>query len=365
MSLSDVVAVVVSLAMWAIVVWILYGMGEDYWSLGRKEKTAIEQTRLENMRSPWLLVLSQHQLCSWEAKQCAFIPFRRDEVTGGPSTASYDCGRCVGGTTIDILGFPAEGLLLNSSCLHQMLDDDGQALSFQSQLDRVLLTFGVVDKTGAAMTETNISSCDPPGIPVSSTPMTIIPVTDEASVRKLQTKATKSDFNSPLRIALYHHADVLFRLSQEQFIDETVKDDMTVSMTQFKPPDPAYPSTTAVAIFPSSFAVQKVIHTQGETVWSLLGEMFGWIGVFTGACVQGLIMSTLAAYQSFKKKHDQGCREGDIETELVPKQCAESCRCVSLEEEVRELRDIVSQLTTLDASTSKRTAFSPPLMYRV
>ena len=347
MSLSDVVAVVVSLAMWAIVVWILYGMGEDYWSLGRKEKTAIEQTRLENMRSPWLAVLLPvGELCEWRVQECGVQVFPRN----GSGTEQYACDQCVEDTSVE------GAVLFNASCVDSMA-------VFCDHMDRIYLSFGVF-LIGKANPLDELSLC------FSETQRTvsldILSVPDTALHALQNGTASREDLGATLRVGWAHQADLLFRLSQEQATNGSLKNDTSFTLTQFSLPRTS-PRLTHVSIFPSSFVVQRVVYTQGETIWTLLGVMFGWIGVFSGVCVQGLIMSGLVAYQKFKEAREADSyiypQESEVDTELVPKRCAEPCRCKALEEEVRELRDLVSQLTTLETSVYKpgRDSATPPL----
>ena len=342
---SEIVALVLSVSMWGVVAYILHGMVQDYLETGRKEKTSIEQSRFSSMQSPWLLVASQvGQHCSWSPYYCEFSPLRKNHSSNSQAATSYDCLNCYQPATIDVLGDPLEVHLFNATCLHAL------NVSFKSQLDSIHTAFAVVDPDGYAVID--VDSCYD-YVEDRDAFATTIPVGDEDSVQKLQNgSATIQDFGAPVYVADNHYVPMSFEVSQEEYSNGRLVNHTSFSTTQFALPKHWIDETTIfyMSIYPSSFTVQRVIHTQGESLGTLLGGMFGWIEVFTGACVQGLIMSSLAAYKSFeKRKAGRAKREkvdDEVEDELyvelngiaLDTQLSVEFRMKEMEEEIRQLK---------------------------
>ena len=333
----DVLSLVVSAVIWGLVLYIMVDLIQEFWSSGRKEKTTIKQEVLENLDSPWLSIISEvGPNCRWAEKHCSFQSMRRDPATGGLVRGNFDCRSCFENTTFYVVDQPFPTILFNASRFREL------GYEMKSQLDQIEMALAVVDNVSGEIV-TNMSQCftDPRQETGSAI---VVPVGDRTRVTTLQSGGTTlQDFSAPIYLAYNHYAPISFELSQTEFADGRIVNTTRFSATQYSIlPRLRYKADATVisaSFFPSSFSVQRIVHANGETILGLLGGMFGWIGVWTGACVQGLIMSTLAAYRA-RQKCAAMAEQGETLLEMDPQYAITDVthRMESVEEELSALK---------------------------
>ena len=302
MSKLDIISLVVSVVIWVLVLYIMYDLVLDFWKSGRKEKTSVTQTKHFSIESPSIAMITPvGPNCVWKPVMCLFTPMQKDDVSdpSGVAPGESNCLSCFTNATflVEGMGFPAS--VFNGECLTKM------GYMFHSQLDEIDMAFAAVNMSGHIVT--NDSVCyNGPGEERSSA---ILLPADKTAMANQQTGATpKTEFVPPLYVAHNHFAPIGFKLSQEEDADGHVVNTTHFSAMQYTIPrhlrfDPDATLISA-SIFASSFSVQRIVHTNGETILGLLGGMFGWIGVWTGACVQGLIFSMMAIYKARQTNHE-------------------------------------------------------------
>ena len=335
----DLVSLFVSFIIWALVLYIMVDLVQEFWASGRKEKTSVQQEELPQMGSPWLAILTdvgRSEKCMWVEKFCVFTPMREDPATGGLARDTYECRECFQNTSYHLLGRTFPAILFNATCFLEM----GQQM--ESQLDQIEMALAIVyTDTGEAVT--NMTTCfdDPEeerGYAI------VIPAGDEQHVARMQNGAASlRDWSAPIYLAYNHYAPISFEMSQEEFADGRIVNTTRFSATQYSIlPRLRYRADATVitaSFFPSSFSVQRVVHANGETILGLLGGMFGWIGVWTGACVQGLIFSMMAMYQA-RQKEKEAALQTDTLLEMDPQYAITDVthRMESVEEELATLK---------------------------
>ena len=323
---KEISAVVVSVLMWGIVLFMLYDMMVEYMDTGRKEKSNITQKSVDELSIPWIALESDVGMkCKWQATSCLFQSPQHN--------ASIPCMEALETHDFTFDGQPVASEFLNSTKFRNL------GLKFKSQLEVAFVDYLVVSLEPPYAPVTNISQCEINySLPFIGN---FIPVVDDQGVRKVKDgTAGIRDLGSPMFVASNHIAAMSFSLSQEEFVNGTVVNSSTFSYSQFERQVPSEYTSLHILISAATFKVGYVEHKNGETVVTLLGGMFGWVGVWTGACVQGLLLSVFTVYINYKSKKD--AKEGDdtLSEELVATDvdAVLADRVKALEEELHLLR---------------------------
>ena len=337
-------SIAVSLCMWAIVLYFIIKLSTEYYDSGRYDKSSVTQTSFPTIPLPYTALFGEVGLyCEWRPVGCEYVPFRKQAV----SLDEEDCKDIFDDASFDFVGVRYSMILMNASRFRS---------SFQSQVDRVTFSFALVEKDNMpaslrTLQPTYIQNYRAVGDVLSCNASTdagniatLLPVSDTRLVSKIVSgRASIQDFGSPIYIAKNNYASIAFKLSQEKFTDGTIQNTSLFNAMQFGiPADLRIPNVTAVevALGPETFTVSRVTHTKGVTLITLLGSIFGWVGVFPGASVQALILLVYGLIESRRLT-----RKSEEDALL----CDETSRVQNLEEEVKELRVLVGDMRTLHA----------------
>ena len=338
-------SVLVSLCMWAIVLYFIIKLSTEYHDSGRYDKSSVTQTSFPTIPLPYTALFGEVGLyCEWRPINCQYLPFRKE---AGADTANTDCNGIFEETTFDYLGEDLDVQLMNASRF---------PISFKSQVDRVTFSFALVEKDNmpAYLRTTpplkvenyfavgDINNChNASGYGTDGYIAILLPIGGDDQLNKLiGYHASIRDFGSPIYIAKNNYASISFKLSQEKFINGTIQNTSLFNAMQFGiPADLRIPNVTTieVALGPETFTVSRVTHTKGVTLIALLGSIFGWVGVFPGASVQGLILLVYGLIESRRLT-----RKSEEDALL----CDDKSRVQNLEEEVKELRVLVRDMRT-------------------
>ena len=280
---------IVAVAMWTVCTIMTIDLCVKHFRSGRKEKTDLERTTFREMDPPWVMFVGEiGTKCDLVPVACEFNKFKEGE----PQPSDQSCLPAIERRQLSFYGKQMHGYLLNQSTARDA------SFVYQTLFDSIAVTF-VVAKVSLTSTQPvqNMTECGLDdlfgGPPVSAT---LVPIADAKTVTKLQGgKAVVSDLGTPLFVGFNHFSVLSFTLQQEHFVGGGLTNSSTFKTTQFAlPPVPQFSLTTL--IYPDTFHVTHVKHIEGSTIVSLLGNVFGWVGVWTGASIQGVLVSALALY---------------------------------------------------------------------
>ena len=324
-----IVRMVILLALWGICAFFVVKLSVDYVETGRKNTIDIETELIEDLSVPWLYaptVLGDK--CALQLEECLF------QKTGIEGSKVINC------TTAVKTPVGENSYIVNSVLLREL------GIGFTNPLDYLKVVFTVryndtrelVDPTFSIPTECDFYSSE------SSTWVTLLG--DDVIMNAIAQGKTinERDMNAPIYIGFGNVASISYKLSQQQYINGTIKNSTEFATTQFS--DVAK-NTIVVHVQPASFDITKIKHKTGQSFLDLLGSIFGWIGVFTGACIFSVLDTAIAAYGKAEiSKNDffeEGNRKFVTDTELCEKDdSASSTREVM--EEIRMLRAEVGNL---------------------
>ena len=348
-------SVAVSVCMWAIVLYFIIKLSTEYHDGGRDDKSAISHTNFPTIPLPYTALFGEvGQYCEWRPIACQYVAFRKQ---AGADTANPNCSDIFEEATFDFLGEPVNMILMNASRFRS---------TFKSQVDRVTYSFALVEKDNMpaylrTLQPTYIRNYRAVGDVLSCNASTdagniasLLPIGDARLVSKIVSgHASIQDFGAFIPIAKNNYASISFKLSQEKFINGTIQNTSLFNAMQFAvPADLRTPNVTTIeiALGPETFTVSRVTHTKGVTLITLLGNIFGWVGVFTGAHVQGLILLVYSLLESRR------LTTSERDEELLQEQT----QVDKLEEEVGQLRVLVKDIAPQDR-TPQDVGYIPPV----
>ena len=199
---------------------------------------------------------------------------------------------------------------------------------FYTLLDYIAVDFEVVryksDNTTTPVT--NMSECgqDWQGGRSLATTAMLVPIADEKLVDEdnRDPRLDTTNLGTPVYAGLNHQSLLSFRLSQEHFVDGRVTNTASFKNTQF---DLAVKHQEPIVIFSlvlqaDSFEVQQIKHLAGESLFALMGAVFGWVSALTGASVQGVLVAAFIFHHTSLKaaaRRDGRGDGGGLETALL------------------------------------------------
>eukprot|EP00754_Rhynchopus_humris_P010667 Rhum_TRINITY_DN14167_c2_g2::Rhum_TRINITY_DN14167_c2_g2_i4::g.69730::m.69730 len=292
---------VIAVAMWTVCVVITAHLCVTYTDSGRKEKTALQNIRLQEVEMPSVVVLDAiGARCGCVMTGCFFSQFRPTRHGGAVERA---CDEIVTQRSTSLYGEYSEAHILNQTKARR---DD---FVFRTLLDYVAVDFKVVRYNNDSTTTpvTDVSECGRDwqgGRSVATTAM-LVPITDEKLINddNRDPRLDTTDLGTPVYAGLNHQSLLSFRLSQEHFVDGRVTNTVSFKNTQYDPAvqhqDPGV--TFSLVLQADSFEVQQVKHIAGESLFALMGAVFGWVSALTGASVQGVLVAAFIFHHTRPK----------------------------------------------------------------
>ena len=316
------VRLLILLILWGICAFFIVSLSVDYVETGRKNTIDIETELIEDLSVPWLYaptVLGDR--CALQLEECLFQKGGMERGTNCTTAVTTPEGK--------------EPYIVNSVLLREL------GIGFTNPLDYLRMVFTaryrdtrrLVDPTSSLPTECGFYASE------SSTWISLLG--DDVVIKAIAQGKTlnERDRPAPVYIGFGNVASISYKLSQQQYINGTIKNSTEFTTTQFS--DVAK-NTIVVHVQPASFDITKIKHKPGQSLLDLLGSIFGWIGIFTGTCIFSFIDTAITAYSKAKISKDDFIGEGP-DAELQEKNnSASSTREVM--EEIRMLRAEVENL---------------------
>ena len=333
--------------LWGASAYFVARLAMEYDETGSKEKVSVEIEKKTELDPPWIWISKQigSKNCQLVLDNCNY--FRQDK----PAVVCNDAI-----VTVNWTAAQAEGNLLHAKKMREL--GGGMVSAF----DEVELLFYISDRTTGEVVPSSelIKTCFEPSdsanfkngiVPGVASIATAVPIGDDSVIKALSIGADPPDrsIGTPLWLGLGNLASLSFSLQQEVFIDNSVKNTTLYAVTQMT----KHPiNLLEFHVNPATFSVSVMKHQPGQSLLDLLGSIFGWLGVLTGACILSLIdmaASTISRYRDahskWSSKQDPLVDE-DIEKSMSPffnpeKQLQAEQQLAALKEEVAALRAMV------------------------
>ena len=306
-----IVVGVAMLSMWTVCAVITVHLCVSYADGGRQEKTAFDNVRLRTVEMPTVVVFDTiGQKCGAVLVECFFSQFRPTSQ-GGP--VERDCEGIITQRSTSLSGEYLEAHILNQTKARS------GGFVFRTFLDYISVDFEVVRNNNDNTTSpvTNITECgrDWGGRQGSrlgdqdityATNAMLVPIADETLITTEQRfpRLDTTNLGTPVYAGLNHQSLLSFRLSQEHFVDGRVVNKASFKNTQFdlavRPKHPVV--AFSITVQADSFEVQQIKHIAGESLFTLMGAVFGWVSVLTGASIQGLLVASYLLHKSYSRK---------------------------------------------------------------
>ena len=273
----QIIRMIVLLLLWGICAYSVVRLSVDYVNTGRKTTTDIETERINDLSVPWLYTsVSVGKKCFLEFEGCEFLKSLAEKYV--------NCS-----TAIDKLAGDDESYIINSLSLRKL------GIRFTNPYDNLKLSFTVRYRdTGELVNPRHsiVSSCN---CSSSDSAMEVALLGDDIIMSTMIEDGSIDELDraAPVFIRFGNVASISYKLSQQQYLNNTIKNSTECMTTQFR--DDLQNETT-INILPASFDITKIKHKPGQSFLDLLGSIFGWIGVFTGACIFSVIEAAITFY---------------------------------------------------------------------
>eukprot|EP01059_Diplonema_ambulator_P019595 TRINITY_DN3315_c0_g1_i2.p1 TRINITY_DN3315_c0_g1~~TRINITY_DN3315_c0_g1_i2.p1 ORF type:complete len:313 (+),score=59.87 TRINITY_DN3315_c0_g1_i2:67-1005(+) len=267
------------MAMWGTCLYFIIKLSRDYEQSGSKPSTKTETVQVDVMDSPWLgLVGDVGNGCYYMVTDCVFSSMEKQNATSCDSAVKMD---------------DEYVSMLNKTALRQL------GLNFTNPYDFVVLSVTLMKKDGAGVPiSISFGEC---GIDrdTMDDPM-LIPVGDQTVIDAIESgrPIDHKRLGIPTFIGPGQKAQLTFSLNQEQYLNGTIRNTTEFGITQYPKHKLEY---IEVHINPGTFAMQRVVHTKGQSLVNLMGSIFGWIGVLTGACMYSIFSYLVDFVEDHKK----------------------------------------------------------------
>ena len=286
----------IAVGVWAIVIVIAVDLVNKYLDSGRKEKTSLTRVKQQHVEFPWVIVIdAAGSLCKVRMTGCAFSHAARGTVE--------NCNDIIHARQVDLNGDMTGTFILNQTRARS------QNFVFETGVDFLVLLFQITKNdpvTNTTQLVANGTQCQVPGSLFDY--VMLLPIADTAVMERVgQGTSEVHDFGTPVYAGLNHLSLLSFSLSQERFVDGRVVNTTSFKNTQIY--TPLSPLGFSILVQPDGFLVSQVKHLQGDSVVTLLGSVFGWVGVLTGTSIQGFLLAVAA----FSALHASKAREKYIQ----------------------------------------------------
>ena len=292
----------IAVSMWAIVIVMTVDIVNKYLNSGRKEKTSLSRVKQRRLEFPWVVVVdSVGTHCKAALSGCAFSHAAKDSLS--------NCEEVIYKHKLDLGGDMTDTHILNQTHARE------KGFVFETAMDFLIMLFVVV-KDDPVLNHTylvsNRSDCREDKAASEWMNVVLVPIADTELMERVgQGTSEVHEFGTPVYAGLNHQSLLSFSLSQERFVDGRVVNTSSYKNTQIYSSEkhPEDPLGFNVIVQPDSFVVSQVNHLEGDSLVTLLGSVFGWVGVLTGTSIQGLLLTVIA----FRMLHANKAREKDLQ----------------------------------------------------
>eukprot|EP01059_Diplonema_ambulator_P010278 TRINITY_DN2028_c1_g3_i4.p1 TRINITY_DN2028_c1_g3~~TRINITY_DN2028_c1_g3_i4.p1 ORF type:complete len:311 (+),score=60.07 TRINITY_DN2028_c1_g3_i4:65-997(+) len=297
MRATTVLKAVFLITMWGICLYFIIRLTTDYAQTGSKPSTKTESVQVDAMEAPWVLLVGDvgDKGCFYGMSGCVFVPWGSDD------SEYVSC--------VDAIKIQEKVSKLNRTTLRHL------DVNFANPYDTISLHVSLLTINEANQTVT--TTFDACGLDRASMDDPIfIPIGDQAVLDAIEAGqlVDAKTAGIPTIFGPGQQGQLTFTLTQEQYLNGTVRNTTEFGTTQY----PKYNlEDIEVRIHPGSFVVQRVVHTKGQSVIDLMGSVFGWIGVLTGACMYSIFSSLI---DFLEEDHKKVVRQIDKLGQYVPKQ---------------------------------------------
>eukprot|EP00754_Rhynchopus_humris_P010653 Rhum_TRINITY_DN14167_c0_g2::Rhum_TRINITY_DN14167_c0_g2_i2::g.69689::m.69689 len=292
----------IAVTMWVIVIVMTVDIVNKYLSSGRKEKTSLSRVKQQRLEFPWVVVVdSVGTYCKAALNGCAFSHAAKDSL--------HNCNEVIYPRKLDLDGDITDTHILNQTHARE------KGYVFETAMDFMMMLFVVVKDDPVlnyTYIVTNRTDCREDATTSEWMNVVLVPIADTEVMERVGQGTSKvHDFGTPVYAGLNHQSLLSFSLTQERFVDGRVVNTSSYKNTQIYISErhPQDPLGFNVIVQPDSFVVTQVNHLEGDSVITLLGSVFGWVGVLTGTSIQGLLLTVIA----FRMLHASKAREKDLQ----------------------------------------------------
>ena len=332
---SKILIACIGLAVWAIVIAMTVDLVNKYLDSGRKEKTSLSREKVTRVEFPWVVVVDQVGThCKAAISGCAFAH--------AVSSKFDSCNGLITKQKLTLDGDTTDTHLLNQTHARE------KGLVFKTRLDFLLLIFTVFKEdpvTNVSKLVFNRAECrDDPATSEWMNVM-LLPIADTALMASVTAGTAKAgDLATPVYLGLNHQTLLSFKLSQEYFVDGRVTNTSSYKSTQIYSSEkgPLDALGFNIIVQPDSFQVSQVKHLKGDSLVTLLGSVFGWVGVFTGTSIQGLLLAVIAFHQLRLHKAREKALD-DREDILLAHEANAECRMTEMAVQKESAGGVASQ----------------------
>ena len=286
---------VVAFAMWTVCVVITVYLCVTYTESSRKEKTALDNVRFEAVETPSVIVLSRiGARCGVAMSGCFFLHFR---PTSHGGVVERNCTSIVTQRSTSLYGEFSEAHILNQTEARR------EGFVFRTLLDYIAVDFEVVryNNDNTTTPVTNASECgqDWQGRRQIPTNAMLVPIADQKFLDEdnRDPRLDTTNLGTPVYAGLNHQSLLSFRLSQEHFVDGRMLSKVSFKNTQLNLANNPKNVVFSISVQPDSFEVQQIKRIAGESLFTLMGAVFGWVSALTGASIQGLLVASYFVHQ--------------------------------------------------------------------
>eukprot|EP01059_Diplonema_ambulator_P019596 TRINITY_DN3315_c0_g1_i3.p1 TRINITY_DN3315_c0_g1~~TRINITY_DN3315_c0_g1_i3.p1 ORF type:complete len:318 (+),score=56.04 TRINITY_DN3315_c0_g1_i3:44-997(+) len=285
MHLAPILKALFLVAMWGTCLYFIIVLSTDYKRHGSKASSKTDVVQVEVMDAPWLALIglvADAGECYYGMWDCYFVKVLDTDYTKSLKTCS---------DSITITSDKES--LMNKTVLSQL------GINFTNPYDTVVLNLTLLKNDPLGIpTPVSFADC---GVDIATMddPM-LIPIGDQTVVDAMDngTPVNAKQMGIPTFIGPGQKAQLTFSLNQEQYLNGTIRNTTEFGITQYPKHKLEY---IEVHINPGTFAMQRVVHTKGQSLVNLMGSIFGWIGVLTGACMYSIFSYLVDFVEDHKK----------------------------------------------------------------
>eukprot|EP01064_Diplonema_japonicum_P001866 TRINITY_DN1123_c0_g2_i1.p1 TRINITY_DN1123_c0_g2~~TRINITY_DN1123_c0_g2_i1.p1 ORF type:complete len:339 (+),score=64.90 TRINITY_DN1123_c0_g2_i1:3-1019(+) len=292
-------ATVLSL-LWGVCVYFVVKLSHEYQETGQKNTVSFSIIREDAMQPPYMLTATRvpRDVCRFKLNRCEFT-----KDSGSVNSSVINCNAAVSDKKYTI-----ETSLLNATKAREL------GVLFKSPFDDLTLLYdlvyvkngtlaspkacGLVDHTSVARgRETELAQF-------------AVPIGDQSIVTSIETNDPDLDLRRigvPSYIGYGQMAHFTFSLEQEVLIGAPAQNTTRFGLSQF----PKYSQQDALElrISAASFLVRRIVHKEGQSLIDLMGGIFGWVGILTGACIHSLFTNVVDIAEKAKKEKEKQARK--------------------------------------------------------
>ena len=315
MRILQIVRMLVLLLLWGICAFFVVKLSVDYVETGSKNTIDIETERENDISVPWIYTpIPLGNKCTLQFENCVFQKWTANELVNCSTAIQTPVGE--------------NSYLVNSLSMREL------GISFTNPYDYLRVSFSVRYRFTGELVNSNSSIPDACDFYSSESSTWIALLGDDVIMNAIAYGETINELDrpAPVYIGFGNVASISYKLSQQQYLNGTIKNSTEFATTQFRD---YQKNEIIINVLPASFDITKIKHKPGQSLLDLLGSIFGWIGVFTGACIFSFIDTAIAAYGKAEKSKNDLFEKGN--EKLIPD--TELCENSDSASRIRELTE--------------------------